>query len=290
MLLAPIEETIMKSSDTHALAAGIAATGAILASASTAGAAVKPKSAGETKIVALFGSTERSSGIGHEIQIRGIFESKKDWRLVFVRSNRLFTPDLIRDADLFIVGRDAGPDPVDLFAKDAGIADSITPGAPFWTDANVDAVMDNVQNRGMGLIAMQGTALCGHHRFATFLDVAGIEPHAIEPMWYTRFDKTHPVVSGVGKFSVLHDEQPLVIIKSPTTATLFESTAVHEKRQGVSGWALERGKGRIAGLLPGSTTHAYLVPEYRTIIWRAAHWAMKRDIPPCPGENNRYYV
>ncbi len=289
MLLAPIEETIMKSSDTHALAAGIAATGAILASASTAGAAVKPKSAGETKIVALFGSTERSSGIGHEIQIRGIFESKKDWRLVFVRSNRLFTPDLIRDADLFIVGRDAGPDP-SIFSRRTPASRIPSPQAhrsgptPMsmrsWTTCRT---------------AAWASSPCRARRsaappFATFLDVAGIEPHAIEPMWYTRFDKTHPVVSGVGKFSVLHDEQPLVIIKSPTTATLFESTADHEKRQGVSGWALERGKGRIAGLLPGSTTHAYLVPEYRTIIWRAAHWAMKRDIPPCPGENNRYYV
>lgn len=280
----------MKSSDTYALAAGIAVAGGALATSSVSEAAVRPKTAGETKIVALFGTTGRSNGTAHELALRGMFESKKDWRLVFVRSDRLFTPDLIRDADLFIVGRDASPDPIDLFAKDAGIADSVTPGAPFWTDANVRAIIDNVENRGMGLMAMQGTVLCGHHGFMTFLDVAGIEPHEIEPMWYTRFNTTHPIMSGVGKFSVLHDEQPLVIVKSPGTATLFESTAVHEKRQGVSGWALERGKGRIAGLLPGSTTHAYRTPEYRTIIWRAAHWAMKHDIPPCPGGGNRYYV
>jgi hypothetical protein len=290
VVLAPIQETAMKSSDSYTLTAGLAAAGAAIASTHKANATVKPKSAREIKIVALFGTTERSNGISHELHIRGIFESKKDWRLVFIRANRLFTPDLIRDADLFIVGRDAGPDPVDLFANGAGVVDKIIPGSSFWTDSNVDAVMDNVQNRGMGLIAMQGTVLCGHQKFMTFLDVAGIEPHAIEPMWYTRFDKSHPIIKGVGKFSVLHDEQPLVIIKSASTATLFESTAVHEKRQGVSGWALERGKGRIAGLLPGSTTHAYKVPEYRTIIWRAAHWAMKRDIPICPGEMNRYYV
>ena len=188
------------------------------------------------------------------------------------------------------MGREASPDGADLFAKDAGTADSGAPGAPFGHDAKVRTSIDNVENRGMGLLALRGTVRSGRHGFMSFLDVAGIEPHAIEPMWYTRFDKTHPVVSGVGKFSVLHDEQPLVIVKSPGTATLFESTAIHEKRQGVSGWALERGKGRIAGLLPGSTTHAYHTPEYRTIIWRAAHWAMKRDIPPCPGGANRYYV
>ena len=242
------------------------------------------------KIVALFGTTERYNGIGHEVNIRRIFQSKKDWTFTFIRANKLFTPELIADADLFIVGRDSTIDPVDLFSPDAGVSDTIVPGKPFWTDVNVDAVIDNVHNRGMGLIAMNSTVMCGHHRFMTFLDVAGIEPHNLEPVWYTRINKNHPVTSGVGKFSVLIDEQPLVVIKSGTTAPLFESTAVHEKRQGVSGWALERGAGRVAGLLPGATIHAYGTPEYQNIIWRAAHWAMGQNIPRYPHAENRYYL
>jgi hypothetical protein len=251
---------------------------------------MKPKAPGETKIVALFGTTERSSGIFHEMRIRSLFQPKKEWRLVFVRAGKLFSPEIIRDADLLMVSRGEGADPIDLFTNDGGISDSIQPGGTLWTEANVSAIIDHVQNRGMGLLAMQSTILCGHQRFMDFLDVAGIEPHSLEPMWYTRINKTHPITRGVGKFSVLVDEQPVVIIKSKSTETLFESTAVHEKRQGISGWALERGKGRIVGLLPGGSLQAYRAPEFQTIIWRAVHWAMRREIEEYPKAENRYYV
>ena len=79
-------------------------------------------------------------------------------------------------------------------------------------------------------------------------------------------------MQGIGKFMIANDEQLAVIIKSQSTATLFETTAIHEKRQVISGWALDRGNGRIAGLLPGHTVDTYQEPEYRNIIWRAAHW------------------
>lgn len=245
--------------------------------------------ASKTKVVALFGTTERYNGIVHEINIRRMFAPHTDWRMVFVRAAGLFTPELIADADLLILGRDAGPDPLDPQAADSGVSDVLTPGAQFWTDKNIAAIIDNVEKRGMGLLAMQNTILCADHRMLSFLDVAAVEPHNLEPVWYTRINHDHPIMEGIGKFSVLVDEQPLAIILSHETATLFESTAVHEKRQGVSGWALDRGRGRIVGLLPGATRHAYMAPEFRTILWRAAHWAMRRDIPPYPEAENRYY-
>ena len=272
------------------LGGGITAAVAAVAITPESAAAENQKIHGKTKVVALFGTTERYNGIGHEIHIRRIFQSKKEWVFIFVRANKFFTPDLISDADLFIVCRDGGADPIDLFTENGGVSDTIVPGNTLWTDTNVEAIIDNVQNRGMGLLAMHSTVLCGNQRFMTFMDVAGIEPHNLEPMWYTRINKTHPVTRGVRKFSVLNDEQPLVIIKSSTTVNLFESTAVHEKRQGISGWVLERGTGRIVGLLPGSTIHAYQTPEYQNIIWRAAHWAMRRDIPRYPHAENRYYM
>jgi hypothetical protein len=252
--------------------------------------ALKPKVPGEIRIVGLFGTTERYNGIAQEIRIREIFESKKEWRMIFVRAGRLFTPGIIKDADLLIIGREEGPDPADLLHEGGGVASGITKGNSPWTDANVDAIIDGVSKRGMGLIAMHASILCNNRRFLDFLDVAPLEPHGVEPMWYTHMNKTHPITQGMGKFAVLSDEQPLAIIKSGATATLFESTAVHEKRQGVSGWALEREKGRIAGLLPGSMAQAYQSPEYQTILWRAAHWAMHRDIPPYRKEEKRYYL
>ncbi len=280
-----------KNRSVSAGTAGMAlAAGAALASAAAASAAVKPKAPGETRVVALFGLTERCNGIAQEMAVRRVFDSKRDWRFLFVRGARLFTPALLRDADLFIVCRGPEPDPVDLFGEDGGIGERVVPGGAFWTDANVAAIRENVERRGMGLLAMQATVLCGHQPFLEFIDVAGIAPHNPEPVWYTRFNPEHPITRGAGKFAVMNDEQPLVLIKSPSTATLFESTAVHEKRQGVSGWALERGRGRVAGLLPGSTGSAFGAPEFRNLVWRSAHWAMRRDIPAYPEAENRYYT
>jgi type 1 glutamine amidotransferase len=250
---------------------------------------MKPKAPGETRVVAIFGITDWNNGIGHEIHVRDIFKSKKDWRLVFVRANKFFTPELIGDADLLITCRAGGADPIDLFSADAGVADSVVPGAPLWTEKNVKAVIENVRSRGMGLLALHNTIGAGNRPFLDFLDVKEIMPNEFEPLWARKVNKDHPVTQGVGKFFIPHDEQYAVIIKSTSTATLIETTAIHEKRQAVSGWALESGKGRIVGLLPGSTVHAYMVPEYRNILWRAAHWAMRRDIPPYPEAKNTLY-
>jgi len=271
------------------LRAGLPFTAAATAAVPVANAALRPKAPGETKVVAIFGTTDRHNGIGHEVHVRHIFESKKDWRLIFVRANRMFSPQLISDADLLLVCRDGSPDPIDLTAEDGFLSDTMVQGAALWTDENVNAIIDNVKNRGMGLLAIHNTVLCGNWRFTDFIDVRGIGPHTFEPIWHTRINKAHPVMEGIGKFAILHDEQLSVIIKSSSTETLFESTSVHEKRQAISGWALESGKGRIVGLLPGSTIHAYQSPEYRNILWRAAHWAMKRTIQPYPNAENTLY-
>jgi len=170
-----------------------------------ANAALRPKAPGETKIVALFGTTDWNNGIGHEIHVRGIFEAKKDWRLIFVRANRFFTPELIGDADLLIVSRDGSPDPIDLFTPDAGAADTITGGAALWTDANVRAVIDNVRDRGMGLLALHNTICAGNRRFTDFLDVQGITKHGFEPLWVRRLNREHPVTQGTGKFLISRD-------------------------------------------------------------------------------------
>jgi hypothetical protein len=244
----------------------------------------------ETKIVALFGTTELNNGLGYEIYVRKIFESKKDWRLIFVRANKFFTPQLISDADLLIICRGGDADPIDIFTEDGGVTDTLVRGNNLWTDTNIKAIIDNVRNRGMGLLALHNTISAGNRQFLDFLDVKELMPHELEPIWITRINKNHQITRGIGKFMIANDEQYLVLIKSKTTDSLFESTAIHEKRQGVSGWALDSGKGRIVGLLPGGTIYTYQTPEYQNIIWRAAHWAMRRDIQQYPNAKNRYYL
>lgn len=269
--------------------AGFSSLTAYTAAAPGVHAAIRPKKPGETKIVAIFGTNEAHNGVGYEINVRKIFDSRKDWRLIFVRANKLFTPELISDADLLITCQMKGADPVDLFTGDGGVADTMIEGAHLWTDANVNAIIDNVRNRGMGLIALHNTIFAGNRQFVDFLDVREIMHNEPEPLWVTRINKNHSIMQGIGKFMIANDEQFAVIIKSKSTATLFETTAIHEKRQVISGWALDSGNGRIVGLLPGHTMDAYQAPEYQNIIWRAAHWAMRRTIEPYPNAKNRYY-
>ena len=264
-----------------------------LAAATTAvpaaNAALKPKAPGETKVVAIFGTDYWHNGVAHEICIRSIFESKKDWRLIFARANKFFTPELISDADLLITCRTASIDPIDFFTEGQDVADTMQEGSRLWTDENVKAVIDNVRNRGMGFLALHNTIYSGNREILDFIDVKEIMHHEIQPIWVRRLNQNHPITQGVGKFFINLDEQFAVIIKSHYTTTLFETTAIHEKRQAIGGWCLENGKGRIVGLLPGHTVFPYRAPEYQNIIWRAAHWAMKRDIPRYPNEENTLY-
>ncbi len=114
-----------------------------------------------------------------------------------------------------------------------------------------------------------------------FLDIEAVLHQEIQPVIYKDLRQDHPITQGIEPFFVNLEEQFGVKIKTPSKTTiLFRSLAVHDKRDSIAGWCLERGKGRIVGLLPGHLEWPYRVPEYREIFWRSAFWAMGRDIEP----------
>ena len=106
-------------------------------------AVLKPKAPGETKIVAMMAHDTNHNGVAQETCVRSIFSSKNDWRIIFARSSKLFTPELISDADLLITARTGIRDPIDLTTD--CLADSIQEGEILWTDENVRAIIDNVR-------------------------------------------------------------------------------------------------------------------------------------------------
>jgi len=254
-----------------------AAAGSVTAEAE---AALQPKAPGETKIVAVMGGDYGHNHVPLEIHIRGIFASKKDWRIIFVRASRFFTPELLSDTDLLITSRSHRPDGL-AFSSD-GLVDILEKGDVFWTEEHVEAIIDNVRNRGMGFMALHNTLACGNRKIVDMLGIEPIGHNEIQPLWIGDLNPEHPITRGIGKIFIKFDEQFAAVIKSGYTTTLFETTAMHDKRHAVGGWCLEHGKGRIVGLLPGHTQFTYEVPEYRDILWRSAHWALKRDIPPYP--------
>jgi len=251
------------------------------------GTMIWPKISGETKIVLVSDWNDRHNGVAFEIAIRDIFKTKSDWRIVAVRDAGAFTPALLADADLLIANR--GPD-ADLFKlTEGGIVESPVMGSRFWTDEATRAVIANVRDRGMGFLALHATADCGRTDILRLLDIEPVVTGEPQPVWVRNLNHDHPVTSGVGKFHIRLDEQVAGVLRSPDTVILFETTGIHDKRESVGGWCRTEGKGRVVGLLPGHAAEAYEAPEYRTIIWRAAHWAMKRDILSYPEERNTLY-
>ena len=243
--------------------------------------ALFPKKPGMLKVVAVMAHDTNHNGVGYETALRSIFAAKKNWQLIFVRASKAFTTELIEDADLFMASRTGIPDPIDFFPDP--ISDFAQEGAVFWDDTNTKAVVDNIRDRGMGFLSLHCTL---YSRRQEILDVLGVEPvmhRRIQPLWAHSLNQGHPITEGIDEFKINLDEQFGALIKSEYTTTLFETTGIHDKRELVGGWCREHGKGKVVALLPGHTYDPYRVPEYREILWRAAHWAVGEDIPQFGG-------
>jgi type 1 glutamine amidotransferase len=238
------------------------------------------KRPGETKVVAMMAHDVNHNGVAQEVLVRSILEPEKDWRIIFVRSSRLFTPALIADADLLITARTGIPDPIDL-TTDA-VTDKVIPGAVLWTEENVHAIIENVRDRGMGFLALHNTLYCRNRDITELMGIEPIMHRAIQPLWVYDINQDHPITKGIGKFWIGLDEQFGAIIKSEYTTSLFSTQAMHDKRTAVGGWCLENGKGRVACLLPGHTVDPYRHPSYRDIVWRAAHWVVRQEVKAIP--------
>jgi len=236
------------------------------------------KKPGMVKVVAVMAHDTNHNGVTYETALRGIFATKKDWQFIFVRASKAFTPALIGDADLFMACRTGVPDPIDLY--DAPVSDISKEGAVFWNDTNTMAVVDNIRGRGMGFLSLHCTLYSRRQEILDVLDVEPVMHRQVQPIWAHDLNQTHPITTGLDSFLINLDEQFGAVIKSTGTVSLFETTGVDDKRELVGGWCREHGKGRVVALLPGHTGEPYQVPAYREIIWRSAHWALRRDAPP----------
>ncbi len=257
-----------------------ALAGATALTSTEATAAELQKQPGEIKIVAVIGHDVWHNGVAAEVGIRRVFASKKDWRIIAVRSSSAFTADLIADADLLITSKASVPDHIELGS--GLIAESAEPGGLFWNNENINAIIDNVRNRGMGLIPLHCSAWARSRKMFDFLGIEPVMHRQVQPLWIHNINQDHPITAGIGKFMINLDEQFAVVVKSQYTDTLFETTAMHDKHEAIGGWSLENGKGRIVGLLPGHTPDALNTREYQEILWRAAHWTMRRNIDAYP--------
>ena len=68
--------------------------------------------------------------------------------------------------------------------------------------------------------------------------------------------------------------------KPPTWARKFGHKIAGPILDRPGGWTREVGDGRVVYLNCGSTPEVFWSESMKEIMWRSAHWAMKKDIPP----------
>lgn len=261
------------------LTAGIASLAATTAGTGPIPAYAAPtKQPGETKIVCVMGDYWHPA-MAQETHMRQIFRKDRSYKVYFVLASRFLTPELLSDTDLFISARYGGGDSLG-WVPDPVVVERPN-GDTIWTDEQVDALIDNVTNRGMGWIAAHCTVASGRERVQQFMGIVPLLHQEVQPLSLFDLNQSHPITRGLGDMFINLDEQFAIELTEPEhTTELFKSQALHDKRITVAGWAIQRGKGRVVGLLPGHYQWNYRVPEYQELFWRAAHWAMSRDIPP----------
>jgi hypothetical protein len=239
------------------------------------------KKPGETKIVCVMGDYWHNLKM-YENHIRNIFRYNRDWNVYFVLASRYLTKELLSDTDLFIASRYGGSD--DFPWTPDPIVGERPRSDVIWTQDHVDAVVDNVKNRGMGFIAAHCNVFSGSTGIEELMGIEPLLHQEMQPMIVRDLNQEHPITKGLPPFTVTLDDQFDIELKYPERTTkLFNTLSVHDKRVAVNGWCLEQGKGRVVGLIPGQFQFVFRVPHYQELFWRAAYWAMNRTIEPYPG-------
>lgn len=263
----------------NALKTGLATVAASTVAINGSFAAVKPKKKGEIRVVYL-GGDQLHNGFTQEFSLRYTFKDT-GWAFLSTTNAMNVTPELLKDTDLLIITRWGGP----VFAWETGpIIDhrkSLEVRDDGYMSAELeDAIVDNVVNRGMGFMGLHCTIWTPDSK--KFIDMMGIKPIMHGPVQTVKmhnFNQEHPITKGYSDFEMPLDENFGVTLINPKAIPLYETTGVTDKRHDTAGWCIEQGKGRIVGLGAGHTPDPWMSDKYRELHWRAAHWALKKEIP-----------
>ncbi len=268
-----------KPSRRNVIKAGIASIASATVAIPQAQAAISPKAIGETKVI-YDGGDMWHNGITQEMLLKQTLE-KTGWRLIFTHHDQFVTPKVLSDTDLLIVTRTGSPNY--LAWSTEGLVEN-RPQCKVFTAEQEDAIIDNIVNRGMGFLALHATCLFSiNDKFKKIFGIRPMMHGPVQTVHMHNFNRNHPITRGFDDFDVPLDENFGVELIDKNAVPLFESTGHDDKRHDIAAWCIEAGKGRIIGLLAGHSYAAWMHPIYRQLHWRAAYWAMKREILPYDG-------
>jgi hypothetical protein len=205
------------------------------------------------------------------------------WRLRFAQTPSAITPDVMAEADLYVMCRYA----TDTQATNISLGwspDKIVENRPepdVFMSADHEALLVKNVRRGMGLVAMHCSIWNPKSR--QYLDIMGVEKPIMHGPVVTAnmydLNQEHPITKGIGPFSVGIDEVFDAEMRKGQYTPLYRSKQEAPARDAIGAWCREEEKGRVVALLAGHTTGPYGRREFLEIMWRSAHWALRKDIP-----------
>jgi type 1 glutamine amidotransferase len=210
------------------------------------------------------------------------------WRLMFAQSPSFITPEVMADADLYVLCRyasDTQPTNISLGWSPEKIVETRPEPDVFMSPEHEAMIVKNVR-WGMGLVAVH--CAIWNPKNQQYLDLMGVEKPIMHgpvvPAHMYNLNQDHPITKGLEPFDVGIDEVFDAVMKAGEHVPLFRSKQETPARDAIGGCCRQEGTGRAVALLPGHTTGPYGRREFVEIMWRSAHWALKREIPAFPAD------
>ncbi len=243
-----------------------------------------PKQPGETRVVLLFGDYWHNPVMQEKNWYHIL--APTGWRLMFAQASHFITPEVLSQTDLFVFSRYAKTNSLG-WSPDRFI-EEWPEEQPFMTAGREAAIIENVR-RGMGLLAVHCAVWNGES--TDFMKLIGVEtPHMhtpVQPALIHKLNQDHPITRGVEPAQIVEDEIFMADLLPGESEVLFNLKGEEVETDRAGGWCREEGRGRVVALLPGHNPHPYHLKSYKEIMWRSAHWAMKKAIPNTVFENGR---
>ncbi len=266
-------------------ALGMAATPDLLASTKQPPEMVTyPKKPGETRVIFLMGDywhnpISQQKNWFYTLQPAG-------WNLMFAQGTQFITPEALEQADLFVFSR---------YHKTNSLGWSPEPFISEWPEEEVfmtaereESIIANVK-RGMGLLSLHCSVWNNEH--PKFMDLIGVSKSymhtPVQRSYMHKLNATHPITKGIEPQVLGQDEIFFADLKQDTEVLFNLESTEKQATDRAGGWTHEYGEGRVVSLLPGHTPHPYHTKSYKEVMWRSAHWAMRKEIPEIQFENGR---
>ena len=242
------------------------------------------KQPGEVRVLFLVGDVWHN-GVRQEHHWRRIL-GVTGWRLMFAQSSQFVTPEVLDQTDLFIFARYAGGD--SLGWSPEGIIEKRPSSSPWMTDEQQDSIYTNVTKRGMGIIPVHCTMWNPDRK--KLMELMGMkEPKMHGPIMNTTFydlNQNHPITRGLETFETedeifgaVMDDVDYVPLMRAKQSGWSPAGIIDPPLDRPAAWAREVGNGRVVVLNCLASHVCYWKQPVKEIMWRSAHWAMKKDIP-----------